>query len=126
MPQINKVERDHDIKQVSRKEDLKPATEKPIAKAKPQIQNKRQLKEASGITEQNNTASLNMPMKAARRAGIAAFRHAKTISDDSGKAEDQEAIDKMEASVRNAMADTADTALNAKDSLASQIKKITF
>ena len=123
MPQINKVERDHDIKQVSRKEDLKPATERSIAKAKPQIQNKRQLKEASAITEQNNTASLNMPMKAARRAGIAAIRHAKTISDDSGKAEDQEAIDKMEASVRNSMADTADTALNAKDSLASKIKK---
>ena len=123
MPQINKVERDHDIKQVSRKEDLKPATEKPIAKTKPQIQNKRHLKEASEITEQNNTAFLNMPMKVARRAGIAAIRHAKTISDDSGKAEDQEAIDKMEASVRNAMADTADTALNAKDSLASQIKK---
>lgn len=64
-----------------------------------------------------------MPMKAARRAGIAAIRHAKTISNDSGKTEDQEAIDKMEISARNAMADTADTALNAKDSLASQIKK---
>ena len=123
MPQINKVERDHDIKQVSRKEDLKPATEKPVAKAKPQIQNKKQLKEAAEITEQSNTASFDMPMIAARRAGIAAIRHAKTLSDDSGKAEDQEAIDKLETSARNTMADAADAALDAKDSLKRRIKK---
>ena len=123
MPQINKVERDHDIKQVSRKEDLRPAMEKPVAKAKPQIQNKRQLKETAEITEQNNTASLNMPMKAARRAGMAAIRHAKTISDDSGKAEDQEAVDKLETTARNTMADTTDVALDARDSLKRRIKK---
>ncbi len=123
MPQINKVERDHDIKQVSRKEDLRPAMEKPVAKAKPQIQNKRQLKETTEITEQNNTASLNMPMKAARRVGMAAIRHAKTISDDSGKAEDQEAVDKLETTARNTMADTTDVALDARDSLKRRIKK---
>ena len=123
MPQINKVERDHDIKQVSRKEDLRPAMEKPVAKAKPQIQNKRQLKETAEITEQNNTASLNMPMKAARRAGMAAIRHAKTISGDSGKAEDQEAVDKLETTARNTMADTTDVALDARDSLKRRIKK---
>ena len=49
MPQINKVEREHDIKQVSRTEDLKPAKEKPVAKVKPQIQSKRQINKEQGI-----------------------------------------------------------------------------
>ena len=40
MPQITKVERDHDIKQVSRLDDLKPATEKSVSKATPQIRGK--------------------------------------------------------------------------------------
>ena len=115
MPQISKVERDHDIKQVSRLEDLKPATEKSVSKATPQIRGKPQISE----TQQNLQASMN----AARRASIAAFRHAKTISDSSGKNEDQEAIDKMEASARNAMTDAADAALDAKDSLKRRIKK---
>jgi hypothetical protein len=37
MPQISKVERDHDIKHVSRLDDLKPATEKSISMATPHI-----------------------------------------------------------------------------------------
>ena len=117
MPQITKVERDHDIKQVSRLDDLKPATEKSVSKATPQIRGKPQKTE---ITQQGNAMA---PINAARRAGISAIRHAKTISDSNGKSEDQEAIDKMEASARNAMMDTADATLNAKDSLARRIKK---
>ncbi len=112
MPQISKVERDHDIKQVSRLDDLKPATEKSVSKATPQIRGKPVMKESSQV--------LASSMNAARRTSIAAIRHAKTISDSSGKNEDQEAIDKLEASARNAMMDTA---LNAKDSLARRIKK---
>ena len=111
MPQINKVEREHDIKQVSRTEDLKPAKEKPVAKAKPQIQSKRRIKEASDIKEQSSSVPLNTPLKAARRASISAMRHAKTISDSSNKPENQEAIDKLETTARNTAADTADVVL---------------
>ena len=123
MPQINKVEREHDIKQVSRTEDLKPAKEKPVAKAKPQIQSRRQIKEASDIKEQNSSVPLNTPLKAARRASISTMRHAKTISDSSNKPEDQEAIDKLETTARNTAADTADVVLDTKDSLKRHIKK---
>ena len=115
MPQISKVERDHDIKQVSRLEDLKPATEKSVSGATPQIRGKPQINE----TQQNLQTSAN----AARRASIAAIRHAKTISESSDKNEDQEAIDKMEVSARNAAADVAKAALDTKDSLKRQIRK---
>lgn len=115
MPQISKVERDHDIKQVSRLEDLKPATEKSVSKATPQIRGKPEIKD----TSQAMTSAMN----AARRASISAIRHAKTVSDSSGNSEDQEAIEKMEASVRNAAADSADAALDAKDALKRRIKK---
>ena len=115
MPQISKVERDHDIKQVSRLDDLKPATEKSVSMATPQIRGKPQINE----TQQNLQTSAN----AARRASIAAIRHAKTISDSSDKNEDQEAIDKMEVSARNAAADAAKAALDTKDSLKRQIRK---
>ena len=115
MPQISKVERDHDIKQVSRLEDLKPATEKSVSRATPQIRGKPKINE----TQQNLQASAN----AARRASIAAVRHAKTISDSSDKNEDQETIDKMEVSARNAAADAAKAALDTKDSIKRQIRK---
>lgn len=115
MPQISKVKRDHDIKQVSRLDDLKPATEKSVSKASPQIRGKPEIKD----TSQAMTSAMN----AARRASIAAIRHAKTVSDSSGNSEDQEAIEKMEASVRNAAADSADAALDAKDALKRRIKK---
>ena len=126
MPQISKVERERDIKQVSRSDDLKPATEKTISKSIPKIQNKASSKELTEIAEQKETAS-SMPVtasiKAARRAGIAAIRHARTMSQDSGKQEDQEAIDNLEVSARNTAADTADALLDARDSLKSRIKK---
>ena len=77
MPQINKVEREHDIKLVSRTEELKPAKEKFVAKAKPQLQTKRQIKENSEITEKNRSVPLNTPLKAARRTSVSAMRHAK-------------------------------------------------
>lgn len=115
MPQISKVERVHDIKQVSRLDDLKPATEKSVSMATPQIRGKPQIIE----TQQNLQASAN----AARRASIAAIRHAKTISESSDKNEDQEAIDKMEVSARNAVADAAKSALDTKDSIKRQIRK---
>ena len=115
MPQISKVERDHDIKQVSRLDVLKPATEKSISMATPQIRGKPQINE----TQQNLQTSAN----AARRASIAAIRQAKTTSESSDKNEDQEAIDKIEVSARNAAADAAKTALDAKDSIKRQIRK---
>ena len=115
MPQISKVERNHDIKQVSRLDDLKPATEKTVSKAIPQIRGKPEM--------QDTSQALTSSMNAAKQASIAAIRHAKTISDSSDKSEDQEAIEKMEASVRNAAADSANAALGAKDALKRQIKK---
>ena len=115
MPQISKVEREHDIKQVSRLDDLKPATEKTVSKAIPQIRGKPEM--------QDTSQALTSSMNAAKQASIAAIRHAKTISDSSDKSEDQEAIEKMEASVRNAAADSANAALGAKDALKRQIKK---
>ena len=108
MSQINKVERDYDIKQVSRLDDLRPATEKPITKATPQI------KENTTIADQ--TAVVD----AARRAGVAAIRQARSLSGSSDKTEDQEAIDRLEASARNA---SEEAALAGKESLKRQIKK---
>ena len=108
---------------MSRKEDLKPAKEKPIAKVKPQIQSKRQIKESSSCTNQSRNFPLNTPLKAARRASVSAMRHTKTISNSSNKPEDQEAIDKLETSVRNTAADTIDVTIDAKDSIKSRIKK---
>lgn len=126
MPQISKVVRDKDIKQVSRTEDLKPATEKNINNNIPKIQNKTKIKDAAEVAEQKEVIKgpdVTAPMRAARRAGIAAIRHAKTLSESSDKTEDQEAIDKLETSARNTISDTKDVALDAKDSLRRQIKK---
>jgi len=116
MPQISKIVRDKDIKQVSHTEDLKPAMEKAVPKTVHKIQS---------VTAKKVEPSPDMtaPMKAARRAGISAIRHARTVAGSSNDQEDQEAIDKMEVSARNAMMDTADAALNAKDSLTRRIKK---
>lgn len=50
------------------------------------------------------------PMKAARRAGISAIRHARTVAGSSNNQEDQEAIDKLEASARNTAMDSTDIA----------------
>ena len=108
MTQINKVERDHDIKQVTRLDDLRPANEKPITKATPQI------KDNSMFTDQ--TAVLD----AARRTGVAAIRQARSISGHSDRTEDQEAIEKLEESARNL---SAEASLSAKEALKRQIKK---
>ncbi len=113
MPQINKVEREKDIKQVSRLEDLKPATEKTITK----VQNNPQVKEPVI----DDTASATF--KATQRASIAAIRHTRSITEESDKTEDQEAIDKLEASSRIAIADATNAALAAKDSIRRQIRK---
>ncbi|MBQ6304345.1 MAG: hypothetical protein IJK83_10010, partial [Clostridiales bacterium] len=114
MPQISKVVRDKDIKQVSRIDDLKPATEKAVPKTVPKITEAKETTVNPALTAQ---------MNAARRAGIAAIRHARTVADSSDQTEDQEAIEKLEASARNAAADSADAALEAKDALKRQIKK---
>ena len=108
MSQINKVERDHNLRQASRLDDLRPATEKPISKATPQI------KEKSALAEQ--TAVID----AAQRAGTAVISQARSLSGSSDKSEDQEAIDKLQASARNA---AEGTALAAKESLKRQIRK---
>ena len=59
-------------------------------------------------------------MDAARRAGIAAIRQARSLSGSSDKTEDQEAIDRLEASARSA---SEEAALASKESLKRQIKK---
>ena len=114
MPQISKVVRDKDIKQVSRTEDLQPAKDKAVPKTVPKItENKERL----------DNQVISAQMNAARRAGIAAIRHTRTITGNSDQSEDQEAIEKLETSARNAAADTAVAALDAKDMLKRQIKK---
>ena len=114
MPQINKVVRDNDIKQVSRIEDLMPAKEKAVPKTVPKITESKEAAFNPALTAQ---------MNAARRAGVAAIRHARTVSGSSEQSEDQEAIEKLETSARNAAADSVDAALDAKDALRQQIKK---
>ncbi len=117
MPQINKVERERNIKQVSRLDDLKPATEKIITK----VQNKpvTTVEQSDATIEDASTAAY----KAAQRTGIAAIRHARSLSEESDKTEEQEAIDKLEASGRTAISDATNAALNAKESLRRQIRK---
>ena len=109
MPQINKVERERNIKQVSRLDDLKPATEKIITK----VQNKPVItvEQSDATIEDASTAAY----KAAQRTGIAAIRHARSLSEESDKTEEQEAIDKLEASGRTAISDATTAALNAKE-----------
>ncbi len=116
MPQISKVVRDKDIKLVSRTEDLKPATAKAVPKTVPKLQSDSAQKVEPG-------PAMTEPMKAARRAGISAIRHVRTVAGSSNDQEDQEAIDKLETSARNAAMDSADIALDAKNALKSRIKK---
>lgn len=94
-----------DIKQVSRLDDLRPATEKPINKASNLIKNGSE--QASAI----DTAG---------RSGVSAIRQARMLSEASDRQEDQEAIDKLEASVQTA---SGDAATAAKESLKRQIRK---
>jgi len=117
MPQISKVMRERDIKQVSRSDDLKPATEKTITK----VQNKPTVKveQMEATIDDASTATF----KAAQMASIAAIRHARTMSEESDKTEDQEAIDKLEASGRTAISDATNAALDARESLRRQIRK---
>ena len=108
MPQINKVVRGNDIKQVSRTDDLKPATEKAITKVVPKLQATQQIK-----VEQNETfidQQINTPFKAAQKASITAIRHAKTLSESSEKSSDQEDIDNLEASALNSASGASDVA----------------
>ncbi|MBR1906243.1 MAG: hypothetical protein IJ819_07265 [Clostridiales bacterium] len=94
-----------DIKQVSRLDDLRPATEKPINKASNLIKNGSE--QASAIDT-------------AERSGVSAIRQARMLSESSDRQEDQEAIDKLEASAQTA---SGDAATAAKESLKRQIKK---
>ncbi len=114
MPQISKVVRDKDIKQVSRTEDLMPAKDKAVPKTVPKFTESK---------ERPGNQFLSAQMNAARRAGVAAIRHTRTIAGNSDQSEDQEAIEKLETSARNAAADSADAALDAKDALKRRIKK---
>ena len=123
MPEINKVLRDKDIKQVSRIDDLKPATDKPISIVIPTVQNK-----AQETIEQNDNAinqAITSPYEAAKRASIATIRQMKDLSEKSDKSENQEAIDQLERSSINAITEASNTASTAKDSLRRKIKKKT-
>lgn len=113
MSLVNKVERNRDIKQVSRLEDLKTATEKTITKAQ----------NTPRVTETAVSDISAATIKAAQQASIAAIRHAQSISEDSNKTEEQEAIDNLEASGRTAISNAANAALDAKESLRRQIRK---
>ena len=108
MSQINNVEREHDIRQVSRLDDLKPATEKSISNIP------RNIGSESANSPVNNVT--NPVFQAARQAGIESIRHTRNLTEESEKREDQEAIDKLEASSKTA-------ALDAKEALRSQIRK---
>ena len=121
MPDINKVNRSKNIKQVSRIEELKPATEKPITKVIPKIQNNTQVK--TEIEENIIDQPLNTPFEAAKQASISAIRHANTLTSGSDKSEDHEAIDKIESSVGDTASDTVEIASATKDSIKRRIRK---
>ena len=123
MPEINKVNRSKNIKQISRIEDLKPATEKTVTKVIPKIQNETSLKAEMDkpIVEQ----PINTPFTAAKQASISAIRHAQTLSCNSEKPEDQDAIDKIECFSGDAATDTVDIISTTKDSIKKRIKKKT-
>ena len=121
MPEINKIYRSKNIKQVSRIDELKPSEEKPITKVIPKIESKTQIK---ADTENSVIGPpVNTPLEAAKKASIAAIRHTKTLSESSDKQADQEAIDKIESFTGNTLSNTAETTLIASDSIKRQIKK---
>ena len=121
MPEINKIYRSKNIKQVSRIDELKPSEEKPITKVIPKIESKTQIK---ADTENSVIGPpVNTPLEAAKKASIAAIRHTKTLSESSDKQADQEAIDKIESFTGNTLSDTTETTLIASDSIKRQIKK---
>ena len=106
MSQINKVERDHDIRQVSRLDDLKPATEKTISNNISHIQN----------AETKLGSSVSATTDFATQAGISAIRHTRAVTENNNKQADQEAIDRLEASAR-------DSAMVSNEVLRKQIRK---
>ena len=121
MPEINKIYRSKNIKQVSRIDELKPSEEKPITKVIPKIESKTQIK---ADTENSVIGPpVNTPLEAAKKASIAAIRHTKTLSESSDKQADQEAIDKVESFTGDTLSNTAETTLIASDSIKRQIKK---
>ncbi len=121
MPEINKIYRSKNIKQVSRIDELKPSEEKPITKVIPKIESKTQIK---ADTENSVIGPpVNTPLEAAKKASIATIRHTKTLSESSDKQADQEAIDKIESFTGNTLSDTTETTLIASDSIKRQIKK---
>ena len=121
MPQINKVVRERNIKQVSRLEDLQPAQEKITPKVIPKVQSKVDTKIEPKETLVNDIPSA--PFKAAQKASIAAIRHAKTLTESSNKTEDQEAVDNIESTGRDAVFDAHDVTSDVKDSVRQQIRK---
>lgn len=115
MPEINKVNRSKSIKQVSRTEDLKPATEKPITKVIPKIESKKPI--STETVETIIDQPVNTSFESAKNAAISAIMHTKTLSENSDKQADQEAIDKIEHFSGDTMADTVETALITKDTV---------
>ena len=123
MPEINKVDRSNNIKLVSRIEELKPATEKPITKVIPTIQSKTQVNNT--IEETTVDHPLNTPFEVAKQASISAIRHANSLSGNSDKQEDQEAIDNLESGTKYVVSESTEIAWAAKDSIKKQIRKKT-
>ena len=123
MPEINKVDRSNNIKLVSRIEELKPAMEKPITKVIPTIQSKTQVNNT--IEETTVDHPLNTPFEVAKQASISAIRHANSLSGNSDKQEDQEAIDNLESGTKYVVSESTEIAWAAKDSIKKQIRKKT-
>lgn len=121
MPEINKINRSKNIKQVSRINELKPSEEKLITKVIPKIESKTQIK--ADAEDSVIRPPVNIPLEAAKKASIAAIRHTKTLSESSNKQADQEAIDKVENFTGDTLSDTAETTLIASASIKRQIKK---
>lgn len=123
MPEINKVDRSNNIKLVSRIEELKPAMEKPITKVIPTIQSKTQVNNT--IEETTVDHPLNTPFEVAKQASISAIKHANSLSGNSDKQEDQEAIDNLESGTKYVVSESTEIAWAAKDSIKKQIRKKT-
>ena len=121
MTQINKIEREKDIKQVSHTDVLQHSKEMSLHKPVHKLQDK-----TNEVTVSPKNLSYNVTIQtfqAAKRAGISAISHARMLSKNSNKTEDQDAIDKLEGSGRVVISDTIDAINHTETALKRQIKK---
>lgn len=87
---------------------LKKTEDRPISKITPYSNSKQENSAVNNVT--------TPVFQAARQVGIDSIRHTMNLNEESEKREDQEAIDRLEASSKTA-------ALDAKEALRSQIRK---